>query len=186
MLKKKDLSEKELVEACVANDRRAQERLFRKFFPGMMRMCMRYTDDKGVAMEIVNAGFLRVFKKLHTFSFSGSLEGWIRRLVFHSLSDHFKKQTKPVHFLSLEDRDAPHESSALDHLFWEDIIKLVDFLPAASKEVFWLYAIEGYSHAEIAERANISVGTSKWHLSNARSKLKTLILQTNNKTNYAG
>ena len=186
MFKKKVLSEKDLVEACVANDRRAQEELFRRFFPTMMRMCMRYAEDKAVAMEIVNAGFLRVFKKLHTFSFSGSLEGWIRRLIFHSLSDHFKKQTKSVHFLSIEDRDAPHESTALDQLFWEDIIKLVDYLPAASKEVFWLYAIEGYSHAEIAERANISVGTSKWHLSNARKKLKKLIHQINNRTNYAG
>lgn len=186
MPKKKELTEEELVKACVANDRRGQEMLFRKYFPTMMRMCMRYTDDKQVAMEIVNAGFLRVFKKLHTFSFAGSLEGWIRRLVFHALSDHFKKQTKPVHFLSLEDRDAPHESNALDQLFWEDIIKLIDYLPSASKEVFWLYAIEGYSHAEIAERVNISVGTSKWHLSNARKKLRQLISQINNKSNYAG
>lgn len=186
MLKKKEQSEEELVKACVANDRRGQELLFRKYFPTMMRMCMRYTDDKEVAMEIVNAGFLRVFKKLHTFSFAGSLEGWIRRLVFHSLSDYFKKQPKQVHFLSLEDRDAPETSNALDHLFWEDIIQLIDHLPSASKEVFWLYAIEGYTHAEIAEKVGISVGTSKWHLSNARSKLKQLISQINHKKNYAG
>ena len=186
MFKKKEFSEEELVQACIANDRRAQEMLFRRYFPVMMRMCMRYTDDKEEAMSIVNAGFLRVFKKLHTFRFSGSLEGWIRRLVFHSLSDHFKRESKPVHFLSLEDRDAPHESNALDQLFWEDLIRLVDYLPAASKEVFWLYAIEGFSHAEIADQVNISVGTSKWHLSNARKKLKQIISTINNKTNYAG
>ncbi|NUO02410.1 MAG: sigma-70 family RNA polymerase sigma factor, partial [Saprospiraceae bacterium] len=86
-------SEKEMVEGCVRNERVWQEALYRRFFPAMIQMCMRYTSDRETAMEIVNAGFLRVFKKLHTFTFSGSLEGWIRRIVFHSISDHFKSRT---------------------------------------------------------------------------------------------
>lgn len=141
----------------------------------MMRMVMRFTQDNEEAMEIINNGFLRVFKKLHTFSFNGSLEGWIRRLVFHSVSDYFKKHSKAVYFLDLEDRDAPQRDSALDNLYLEDVMKLVDLLPDASKEVFYLYAVEGYNHREIAEMLGISAGTSKWHLSNARTKLKQLI-----------
>ena len=93
------LSERDLVEGCVRNDRIFQERLYRRFFPTMMQMCMRYASDRDEAMLIVNNGFLRVFQKIDTFAFKGSLEGWIRRLVFHSLSDYFKKQPKNVHFL---------------------------------------------------------------------------------------
>jgi RNA polymerase sigma-70 factor (ECF subfamily) len=175
MPKAETYSDEELVAGCLKNGRFEQEMLYRKYFAGMMRMCLRYTQDREVAMEIVNLGFLRVFKKLHLYSFSGSLEGWIRRLVFHSLSDHFKRNAKPVHFLDLEDRDAPAPDEALNRLYLEDLVKLVDLLPGATREVFYLYALEGYSHAEIAEKINISVGTSKWHLSNARQKLKQLI-----------
>lgn len=187
MLKpKKELTEKELVEGCVRNERYCQEQLYRRYFERMMRMCMRYTSDREVAMEIVNTGFLRVFKKLDTFAFKGSLEGWIRRLVFHSLSDYFKKNAKSVHFLDIEDRDAPIREDAYNNLYLEDLLQLVELLPKATKEVFYLYAIEGYTHVEIAKQINISVGTSKWHLATARKKLKQLIRAHYNTNYYAG
>lgn len=175
MAKKAQHTERELVDGCIKNDRYAQEMLYRKYFNTMMRMVLRYTQDQEQAMEIINNGFLRVFKKLHTFSFSGSLEGWIRRLIFHSISDYFKRNAKAIYFLDLEDRDAPDRDTALDQLYLEDMMKLVDHLPDASKEVFYLYAVEGYNHREISEMLGISDGTSKWHLSNARKKLKQLI-----------
>ncbi|MCB0636809.1 MAG: RNA polymerase sigma factor [Lewinella sp.] len=153
----------------------------------MYRMCLRYAKSEDEAMEIVNAGFLRVFTKLDTFAFKGSLEGWIRRLCFHCLADHYRKQDRQVHFLALEDRDAPTEASPLQRLYFEDIIQLVDKLPQATREVFWLYAVEGYTHVEIAEKVGISSGTSKWHLSNARKKLKALLEQQYyNGNQYAG
>ncbi len=186
MLRKEQYSEQELVERCVANDRYGQELFYRKFFPAMLRMVMRYTQDRELAMEIVNTGFLRVFQKLDTFSFKGSLEGWVRRLIFHALSDHFRRKKEPVYFLDIEDRDAPVRSDALSKLYFEDILSLVEKLPPASKEVFWLYAVEGYTHVEIAERVNISVGTSKWHLANARKKLKQLLDSYYNSKHYAG
>lgn len=173
--KKQYTTEKEIIDGCLSNDRVAQELLYRRYFDTMVRMCMRYTNDSDTAMEILNAGFLRVFKKLDTYAFNGSFEGWIRRIIFHSLSDHFKKNAKPVYFLDIEDRDAPVKTNALQNLYLEDILKLVDLLPEATRDVFYLYAIEGYSHVEIAKRNNISVGTSKWHLSNARQRLKQLI-----------
>lgn len=176
----KTYSDEELVAGCLENDRFHQEMLYRKYFSSMIRMCLRYTQDKAVAMEIVNRGFLRAFTKLHTFAFSGSLEGWIRRLVFHSLSDYFRRENKKkIHFLDLEERDAVVEDEALDQLYLEDIMKLVEQLPDATQQVFYLYAIEGFTHPEISARLGISVGTSKWHLSNARKKLKQLI-----RTNY--
>ena len=186
MRNKKQYSEKEIVKGCIDNDRFFQEMLYRKFFPAMLAMCMRYTKDRDVAMEIINQGFLRVFKKLHTFTFSGSLEGWIRRLVFNSLSDYYKKSSRKIHLLSIEDRDAPIQENALDNLYFEDLLELVNLLPGATQKVFRLYAIEGYTHAEIGELLNISVGTSKWHLSNARKQMKKLIKLKNNTSRYAG
>lgn len=186
MSSQKQYADKELVEGCTRNDRFSQEMLYRKYFPAMMRMCMRYTSDKEVAMEIINNGFLRVFQKIHLYGFTGSLEGWIRRLVFHSISDYFRKNDNPVYFMDIEDRDAPTRENALNKLYLEDILSLVDHLPNATREVFWLYAVEGYTHVEIADKIQISVGTSKWHLSMARQKLKQLIQTYYNNANYAG
>ena len=173
-----------LVAACLRNERRAQEVLYRTYFDKMMRMCMRYTSDREEALSIVNSGFLRVFQKLDKYSFKGSFEGWIRRLVFHCLSDHFRGKSKDVHFLEIMDSDFRASDSALSNLYVSDILDLVDQLPPATRDVFILYAIDGYKHEEIGQQLGISAGTSKWHLSTARKKLKTLLQQ--NKINYAG
>ncbi len=169
------MDERTLIEGCIANDRRCQEALYRRFFPAMWRMCMRYTSDREEALSIVNDGFLRAFKKMHTFGFRGSLEGWIRRLVFHSLSDHFRRKGNDLHWLKLEERDRPRRSDALSRLYLEDLMQLIEEVPPASREVFRLYAIEGLNHREIAARMGISEGTSKWHLSNARKMLQQFL-----------
>jgi DNA-directed RNA polymerase specialized sigma24 family protein len=83
-----------LIAGCLQNDRKSQELLYRKYFSSMLRMVSRYTLDKQAAQEIINNGFLRAFKKLDTFSYQGSLEGWLRKLVFHSLSEYFKQHNK--------------------------------------------------------------------------------------------
>lgn len=184
MEKQKELEERKLVEGCVRNDRLSQERFYRKFFPVMYRMCRRYTSNEEEVLEIINSGFLKVFTKIHTYSFKGSLEGWVRRIVFHSLSDYYRKHDRKVRFLNVEDWDAPAQAKSLDNLYLEDLISLVDKLPKATREVFWLYAVEGYTHVEIGKQLNISSGTSKWHLSNARKKLKDLINKETQKRNY--
>ncbi|HOY04347.1 MAG TPA: sigma-70 family RNA polymerase sigma factor [Saprospiraceae bacterium] len=171
----KNHTEAELVAGCAANDRRAQEVLYRRFFPEMLRMCRRYTKDDDTALEILNNGFLRVFKKIHTFGFKGSLEGWIRRLVYHSMADYYRDNARYLHFLVLEDHDKPVQESSHEVFYEEDILKAVRSLPPVSQEVFRLYAIEGYSHAEIAQSLEMSEGTSKWHLSTARQKLRELL-----------
>jgi RNA polymerase sigma factor (sigma-70 family) len=172
---KKTFTEVEMVEGCTRNERRAQEALYRLFFPEMMRMCLRYTKDEEKAIEIVNNGFLRVFKKIHTFSFKGSLEGWVRRLVYHSMADYFRENARYLHFLVLEEHDKAVPARELEWFYEEDILKAVRSLPPISQEVFRLYAIEGYSHAEIATNLSMSEGTSKWHLSTARQRLRDLL-----------
>ncbi len=174
---KKKYTEQELVDGCADNDRRAQEALYRLFFPEMLHMCRRYTRDEDTAIEIVNNGFLRVFKKIHTFAFKGSLEGWIRRLVYHSMADYYRDNARYLHFLVFEERDDVVQERSHESFYEEDILRAVLKLPPVSQEVFRLYAIEGYSHAEIAQRLSISEGTSKWHLSTGRQKLRELLSQ---------
>ena len=152
----------------------------------MMRMCMRYTRDPETAREIINIGFLRVFQKIHTYAFKGSFEGWVRRLVFHSLADYFKKTSRTIRFLDINDKDSPTSQTILDKLYYEDIIALVDHLSGSAKEVFWLFAVEGFSHAEIGQKLDMSPGTSKWYLSEARKKLKSLVESQFNIKHHAG
>jgi RNA polymerase sigma-70 factor (ECF subfamily) len=174
---KKNYTEQELVAACAANDRRAQEALYRRFFPEMLRMVRRYTRDEDTAIEIVNSGMFRVFKKIHTFAFKGSLEGWMRRLIYHCMADYYRENARYLHFLVLEDHDQSVPERGHEFFYEADILKAVRTLPTTSQEVFRLYAIEGYSHAEIAVRLKMSEGTSKWHLSTARQKLRDLLEQ---------
>ena len=170
-------TEEEIVNGCVRNDRTFQEILYRQYYAVMMQMCMRYANnDRERALEILNDGFLRVFKKLDTFEFKGSLEGWIRRLIFHAISDYFKANKQYIESIVFEEPEHKMvENGSLNSLYFDDILKIVETLPPTTRSVFKLYAIDGYNHAEIAEQLNISVGTSKWHLSAAREKLKALI-----------
>jgi RNA polymerase sigma factor (sigma-70 family) len=180
----KKYTEQELIDGCAANDRRAQEALYRRFFPEMLRMVRRYTRDEDTAIEVVNNGMMRVFKKIHTFAFKGSLEGWMRRLVYHCMADYFRENARYLHFLVLEDHDQSVPERGHETFYEEDILRAVRALPLTSQEVFRLFAIEGYSHAEISEKLQMSEGTSKWHLSIARQKLREM-LQTQFPIHYA-
>jgi len=138
---------------------------------------MKYTRDEDRALLILNDGFLKVFQKLGTFRHEGSLEGWIRRLVYHTLADFYKKENSYIRFIQFDVPDhLEAEVSPSDNLEFQDLIGLLDKIPGRSAEVFRLFAIEGYSHEEISMKMNISTGTSKWHLSNAREKLRTLLV----------
>ncbi len=188
MLELQQDTERRIVEGCVENDRLAQEQLFKLHFGTMMGMCLRYTQDKEEARSIVNQGFLKVFQKIHTFRFEGSLQGWIRKLVFNALSDYFKKKAKLVNLVPIEEhQEISQRAKVLDDFYVSDLLVLVDRLPPATKEVFRLYALEGFSHPEIADQVKISVGTSKWHLANARKLLKNIISTNKSQLDlYAG
>jgi len=183
---KKEYTQSELIAGCKLNKRLYQETLFRKHFPAMMSMCMRYTSSKDVAMLIINDGFLKVFKQIGTFEGKGSFEGWIRRICFRCLSDHFRKEKSYLQFLVFEDYDKSDKSNALNDMYYEELLKLVEELPSATAKVFRLYAIDGFKHREIAELLNISEGTSKWHLSEARLRMKKLVKAHQESINYGG
>ena len=152
----------------------------------MHAMVKRYTRDEDRALMIINDGFLRVFKKIQSYTYKGSFEGWVRKLVFHSISDHFRKESKYLKAVVFDMQDREVRGDVLPELFIEDLLKLVESLPNSTKEVFKLYAIEGYPHKEISIKLGISEGTSKWHLSEARKKLKKILIQNNFIYEHAG
>ena len=137
-------------------------------------------------MELLNGGMMKVFDKLDQFRWEGSLEGWVKRLVFRSSVDQFRKnRQRPT--LEIADWDAPAAETVTQSLYADDLCQIVELLPASTREVFWLYAVEGYDHAEIAARLGFSVGNSRWHLNKARTILREKLATTAYKTNrYAG
>jgi RNA polymerase sigma-70 factor (ECF subfamily) len=138
---------------------------------------MKYTKDEDKALIILNDGFLKVFQKINTFRSEGSLEGWIRRLVYHTLADFYKKENSYIRFIQFElPAEKQNQNTPGDPLEFQDLISLLDKIPERSSAVFRLFALEGYSHEEIGEMMHISTGTSKWHLSNARERLKSLLV----------
>lgn len=172
-----------IIAGCKKNDRKSQELLYRQFFPTMMSMCMRYMGDREKAAAIVNDGLLKVFTRIDQYKNLGSFEGWIRRIVFRSISDAVRKESNYLKFMVFEDYESRSNDNVLSKLYEEDILKLIDKIPAASGDVFVLFAISGYSHKEIAEQKGISIGTSKWHLSEARKRLQELILKIDSNIN---
>lgn len=151
----------------------------------MLGMCRRFTNDEDRLISIINDGMLKVFTNISQYKGSGSFEGWVRRIVFRSLSNHFRKDEKYLKVIFFEERDNISQSKALSDLYYEDLMKVVDSLPDMMRKVFESYTILGLSHKEIGGELNISEGTSKWHLSKAREKLREKLNNKNLLTNHA-
>jgi RNA polymerase sigma-70 factor (ECF subfamily) len=151
----------------------------------MMAMCRRFTTDDDRLISIINDGMLRVFMNIRQYNGTGSFEGWVRRIVFRSLSNHFRKDKKYLKIIFLEEKDRSSRADALGELYHEDLMMVVDRLPDMMKKVFERYVILGMTHKEIGLELNISEGTSKWHLSKAREKLRKQITDQNKIFNHA-
>lgn len=168
------MNDEEMLEGCKANREVAQKYLFERYARVMTGVCMRYADRYDEAQDIVQDGFVKVFKKIETFSGSGSLEGWIRRIMVNTALDYLRKIKNERFNLSIDDveyslkEDQVIESS----MQADDLLKVIKTLPAGYRTVFNMYAIEGYTHREIAEKLEISENTSKSQYSRARSLLQ--------------
>lgn len=169
----------ELISGCTQNNRGAQARLYHLFYPRMMGFVKRYFPKQEEAEEILNNGFLRALKKIHTFSFKGSFEGWLRKIMLHAVSDYVNRNIKYMDHVVLAEKDEIVSKDFASGLYYNDLLKLVEDLPGATRIVFNMYAIDGYLHKEIAEILGITVGTSKWHLSIGRKILREKIESLN-------
>lgn len=178
--------ESALIAGCINNERKAQEILYKEFFGKMFSMCMRYTNDQDLICAIINDAFLSVYKNISKYESRGVLEGWIRRITFNTLADHFRKENKQIKFLLIDEYHESHlwESKISETYDYDDILSKINTLTGTFKDVFVKYAIEGYNHKEIGEELQISEGTSKWYLYEARKKLQALFNISNTSYKY--
>lgn len=165
----------ELIRGCIRNERSAQEQLYRLFYARMMGVVRRYIDQEMQAEEVLNNGFLRAFQKVEQYTFQGSFEGWLRKIVFHAVSDYVKQNVRYNEKIVLIEKDQYVHKDHADKLYYNQLLELVQGLPDATRTVFNMYVMEGFSHKEIGKLLNISEGTSKWHLSEGRRVLKDKI-----------
>lgn len=164
-----------LVKKCLEGNSKAQRMLFERFAPKMLGVCMRYTKNVEQAEDVLQDGFVKVFTKLSHYSGNGSLEGWIRRIVVNTALDEIRKNVKFQANVNVDDVDykLDLDSHILEGLMAEDLMEIINDMPAGYKVVFNMFAIEGYSHKEISVQLNISENTSKSQYSRARAYLKT-------------
>ncbi|MBI9054950.1 MAG: RNA polymerase sigma factor [Bacteroidales bacterium] len=168
-------SEEEILKACKKNKREFQEILYRRYAKKMYGICMSYAGIRDVAQDILQESFIKIFKKIKDFNMDGSLEGWVRRIVVNTAIDHLRKEKRSHSFIS-EEMDFDNNSEAAfgyENLKTKDILEQVSKLPDGARIVFNLYAIDGFTHKEIAQKLNISEGTSKSQFSRARKLLMT-------------
>jgi RNA polymerase sigma-70 factor (ECF subfamily) len=171
----KDITD--IIEGCKKDDRKAQEQLYRSYYRAMMNLCLRYTKNESDALVAMNTGFYKVYKNIHRFDGAkASLYTWIRTIIINSCLDSIKNNESLSGAGELEQAANIHVPPAvISSMSATEILKLVRDLSPATQAVFNLYVMEGYNHAEIAAMAGISEGTSKWHLSEARKKLRKMI-----------
>lgn len=172
------INDDELLMGCLRKERKSQELLYRKYAKKMYAICQGYVRDKSAAKDILQDGFVKVFMKIQTFNPNNSLEGWIRRVITNTAIDYFRQNRKLDSFIELEEQHNEEASDdAVNKLIdVEEILYYLDKLPEGARVIFNLYAIEGYTHKEIADRLQISEGTSKSQFSRARSLLKSYLL----------
>lgn len=173
-----ELDEKKLITLCIAGNPIAQKTLYTRFSKKLYGICLRYASNEEEAQDILQDGFVKIFTKLDTFKFEGSFEGWLKRIIVHTAIESFRKK---IDISSVDDFEynslfsSPEEKS----LEVEELLRLIQELPKGYRIVFNMYAIEGYTHAEIAEKLNISEGTSKSQLSRARMNLQAKLKELN-------
>ena len=165
----------QLIQGCLRNERSAQERLYKLFYPKMMAMVRRYIDNTMQAEEVMNNGYLRAFQKLNQYNFQGSFEGWLRKIIFHAVSDYVKQNSRYNEKVVLAEKDEVVNKDLADKMYYDQLLQLVQELPDATRAVFNMYVMDGFTHKEIGNYLGISEGTSKWHLSEGRRQLKERI-----------
>lgn len=167
----------ETIKKCASGDRKAQTALYNQFAPKMYGVCLNYSKDAAEAEDNLQDGFIRVFTKIGQFGFKGSFEGWMRRIMVNTALEKFRKHN---HLYPVEDmmvfEGIQNEEETLSSISADDLLRIIQELPPRYRMVFNLYAIEGYSHQEIAKLMEINEGTSKSNLSRARVILQKKVI----------
>jgi RNA polymerase sigma factor (sigma-70 family) len=169
-------TEDELIKGCVRRERNAQKRFYETYSSKMYALCYRYVKDSMEAEDVLVTAFTKILDRIDQYKGEGSFEGWIRRVVVNEALTYLRRNRSMYLETELEAAHRePDYQSISDHLEAEDLLKMIQELPSGYRIVFNLYAIDGYSHKEIAEQLGISENTSKSQLSRARTYLQKLL-----------
>ncbi len=173
------MATEELIAGCIRGDRKAQYGMYRALYPMLMSICSRYERDRQNAMARLNEGFLKILQRLHERREGVPFEAWVRRVMINTIIDEFRRDR------SRREHEVPMDNGTInDHELINDYLHtmeaealevLLQKLPPMSRNVFNLFAVDGYGHGEIAEMLGMSIGTSKWHVSHARKILQEAI-----------
>ncbi len=172
-------SNQQLIQLCLQGKQKAQRALYDQYAVRMYRVCWRYLRNEQDTEEVLANGFVKVFKNLEKVEYRDdrSFEAWIKRIMVNESLMHLRKR-KSFTLISISDAPPVESNVPTDsNLATEDIYALIFRLPVGYRTIFNLYAIEGYSHKEIAEQLGISVNTSKSQLSKARAMLRAMLTQ---------
>lgn len=174
--------DEQLLAGCVRNDSRAQYRLYDLCECFMMNICMRYTTSQDDAEDLLNKSFLKILNNIGKYAKEIPFELWVRRITINTIIDEYRKNKKrkeATELVDFEERQNEFDHVAVNEyvskMEAEQLQTLIDLLPEINRQVFNLFVVDGFNHKEISSLLNIPEGTSKWHLSNARIRLKELI-----------
>lgn len=167
----------DLIKDCIAHNRQAQKRLYDQYVSFIYGIIRRYVFNQSSADEILNDAFYKIFTGLHSYNFSGSFEGWMRRIVVNTVTDHYRKYVKnePAYKQEIETTDVYVDNDIVGKLGYKELLGLIHQLPDTQRAVFNLFVFEQYSHKEIAEHLGINENNSRWQLNDARRRLKEKI-----------
>lgn len=168
---------RDIITGCAAGNRGCQLELYNLFSPKMMIVCLRYSKNLEEAEEILQDGFIRVFKFISQFKNEGPFEGWIRKIMVNCALQKLRNQIKlrPLVSLNTETHDVAYEDSIIETISAKEMMKLVQALSPAYRLVFNLYYFDGYKHREIAELLGVEEGTSKSNLAQAKRILRNAV-----------
>ena len=169
-------NENQLIQECINFNQTAQNKLYHKFSSKMFAVCLRYSKNREEAEDILQEGFMKIFTNLKSFRGDGSLEGWMRCIIYHTAIQKFRSQKKidqeykfDISKIELEQHGSNEIISNIDA---KELLKIIQTLPPRYKLVFNLYVFEGLKHHEIAKELGVTEGTSKSNLSDARKFLQ--------------
>jgi len=171
---------KKLIQACIDGDRQSQNSLYEWFAKKMFGVCLRYSRNREEAEEIMQEGFVQVFKSLKSFKYTGSFEGWVRKIMVNCSIKHFRAKPKMYPVVEVDNihSNVIANEETLARLDKKELLKMVQTLPPAYRMVFNLYVFEGMKHREIAEHLGIAEGTSKSNLFDAKVLLQKTIAKS--------
>lgn len=174
-------NEQELINACIRKEANAQKQLFELYAGKMLGVCVRYCQNHEDAKDALHEGYIKIFNQLDRFKGTAKLETWMTRIMINTSIDHFKKSIKYKGFTESEELKLSEDESYSieyddkDEVSVKQIYSVINKLPDGYRHIFNLYAIEGFTHKEIASQLDINEGTSKSQLARARKLLKKLL-----------